>query len=313
MNTGGIPASACHSHVPHTKVSATCLRPDAHTNPAAGPVPTLQAYRLHSSRVNVANWCLLLAAALALAGSITWLTTMSTALSATQQTAGFGSGYQHGSSSSSSGKWNVLAPLLQSGMGGSSAALPKPPAITAPPAEAAEAVVGSMRASGAAAAAGAGSVSQADVGQLWAVSSCPPGCVDLGLIAEVLGLPWPCFCQVWLLGDLVEQLHKVSGWADGLKSHAQCTVCLLGLALACMVAREDCQHLGLTWLCVGVAFLCTVPVSLPLPMPTPPCVPLVPCPLAGGGTAVGGCGGRPSAVCSSVLAVWLSGSPGRLC
>lgn len=199
--------SACTCCLP-MKPTQVCLPPAccrAHTVPAGtAPIPVLQAYRLHSSRVNTANWCLLLAAALALAGSITWLTTMSTALSATQQTGGFGHTPQ-----AVSAAWSALTPLLQPST--STARLPKPPAITAPPAEAAEAVVGSRGAAGAAAAAGAGTVGQADVGQLWSVSTCPPGCVDLGLIAQVLGLPWPCFCQVWLLGDLIEQLQRVSG------------------------------------------------------------------------------------------------------
>lgn len=202
------------------------------TVPGTTPVPALQAYRLHSSRVNAANWCLLLAAALALAGSITWLTTMSTALSATQQTGGFGHKPVNAA-------WRVLTPLLQSST--STARLPKPPAITAPPAEAAEAVVGSRgaaegraAAAAAAAAAGAGTVGQADVGQLWSVRTCPPGCVDLGLIAQVLGLPWPCFCQVWLLGDLIEQLQRVSGVESSTRGRGNQVFLLHAVHIMCV-------------------------------------------------------------------------------
>lgn len=138
---------------------------------AAGCMPAgdLQAYSIHCFRINVANWTLLMLAALAMAGSITWLTTMSTALSATQQGGGYGK-----------------------------STLPAPPTAARPtePAAAAAAAL-------------------SDVGQVWAVRACPPGCIDLGLIAEVLGLPWPCFCQVWLLGDLVEQLQKVRETGEG--------------------------------------------------------------------------------------------------
>jgi len=46
-------------------------------------------------------------------------------------------------------------------------------------------------------------------------SRCRPGCVDLGLIAQVLGLR-PCFSRVGLLDNLEEQLKKVRvGWLDG--------------------------------------------------------------------------------------------------
>lgn len=43
-----------------------------------------------------------------------------------------------------------------------------------------------------------------------AAAKCPAGCIDLGFIASVLGMPWPCFCQTWMLGDLTKQLQTVS-------------------------------------------------------------------------------------------------------
>jgi hypothetical protein len=40
-------------------------------------------------------------------------------------------------------------------------------------------------------------------------TDCPPGCLDMGVIAQVFGLPWSCFCQTWLLADLLDKLSKV--------------------------------------------------------------------------------------------------------
>jgi hypothetical protein len=158
-----------------------------------GTIQSLQAYSSHCFKINVANWALLLLAALALAGSITWLTTMSTALSATQQ----GGGYGH-------------------------TALPPTTAAVGPEA---------------AAAAATAAAALPDVGKVWTVRACPPGCIDLGLIAEVLGLPWPCFCQVWLLGDLVEQLQKVRRRCSGNKEQR---------ALSWEGGVHCCSHRGCT-------------------------------------------------------------------
>jgi hypothetical protein len=142
----------------------------------------VQSYVTHSFWLNVSNWVLLLLAALALAGSITWLTTMSTVLTATQQTGGYGKQQPRfvGTTGSMPGV-HAGADIRQA-------------------------------AGAAAAAAGRPAAAVSEVGQVMSppISRCPPGCIDLGLIAQMLGLPWPCFCQVWLLGDLVEQLSKVS-------------------------------------------------------------------------------------------------------
>lgn len=194
----------------------------------------MHAYSTHAFRLNVANWVLLLLVALAMAGTITWLTTMSTALSATQQTGGYGDNtimmsaqLSTPSHPQTSDGFMVATAVHDSESTESSRAVPglakdvesfaryqvEPDSakLHTPPDVKKQASRSKSVGKGA---------DLPDVGQLWSTTSygsrCPPGCVDLGLIAQVLGLPWPCFCQVWLLGDLEEQLKKVrAGWLDG--------------------------------------------------------------------------------------------------
>jgi len=190
----------------------------------------VHAYSTHSFRLNVANWVLLLLVALAMAGSITWLTTMSTALSATQQTGSYGdktmpaplSAPSHSRSSDGqatadheSESTESMEPRALPGAAKDVKSFPRVQADSDP-----AKLHGSpdvVKRASRSKSLGKGS-DMPDVGQLWLSSygtRCPPGCVDLGLIAQVLGLPWPCFCQVWLLGDLEEQLKKVrAGWLD---------------------------------------------------------------------------------------------------
>lgn len=149
---------------------------------------------------------MLLLVALAMAGSITWLTTMRTALSATQQSGGFG-GEARTLPSGSTDSPQIPQPLRASStLSSRDAAVEHSPQITT---NINTAIDGTFAAAADSTQPDAGATLP-DMGQLWAYRACPPGCVDLGLIAEVLGLPWPCFCQVWLLGDLIEQLQKVS-------------------------------------------------------------------------------------------------------
>ena len=176
-----------------------------------------------------------------MAGSITWLTTMSTALSAVQETGGGGYGSSRvwtspsssSSSSSNSRKasWKVhQAAKVEDGsysgvegrshssdgatrrggysLGKGVAGAGRGYNMGVPQGEA----TATAAASSTAGAVALPSNDASDIGQVWASSSsnaCPPGCVDLGLIAKVFGLPWPCFCQVWLLGDLMTQLQQV--------------------------------------------------------------------------------------------------------
>jgi hypothetical protein len=148
---------------------------------------TLSTYTSQACRVNAANWLLLLALALALAGTVTWLSDMITALSATQGSGGFGG------------------------------TLAAPPTATAKQ-------HGTLAGAAAAAAAArdvgalmtarvftpAGDATAATAAASSGVAYCPPGCIDLGVVAKVLGLPWPCFCSMGLLGGLIEQLELVS-------------------------------------------------------------------------------------------------------
>uniref|UniRef100_A0A383VMH1 Uncharacterized protein n=1 Tax=Tetradesmus obliquus TaxID=3088 RepID=A0A383VMH1_TETOB len=159
---------------------------------------SLSHYTSSSTKVNAANWVLLLLlAVVALSGSITWLSTMSGALSAT---AGGGGGGPPGPP-----WWPPAA--------AAAAAAPPPPAapvsskptptqdlhVTAAPAPAAAAPAPPAKQHThtlLAAAEGA------------AENQCPPGCVDLGVIAALFGLPGGCFCQTWLLADLNSKLQE---------------------------------------------------------------------------------------------------------
>jgi hypothetical protein len=50
---------------------------------------------------------------------------------------------------------------------------------------------------------------------------CPPGCVDLGAIAALFGLPGGCFCQAWLLTELNRQLQEVRQKGEALYIDAE--------------------------------------------------------------------------------------------
>ncbi len=39
-------------------------------------------------------------------------------------------------------------------------------------------------------------------------SQCPAGCMDLGALAKIMGIPWPCFCQVGTI------LHALSPFTE---------------------------------------------------------------------------------------------------
>lgn len=132
---------------------------------AAGP-SSLSEAAARARQVNCANWLVVLAVALALSGTVTWLSNMTTALSALED--GGGGGYG-------------AATLLP--------AQPRPPVGAAAPTELG--VLLAPRLPGA------------------PIAYCPPGCVDLGVVAKLLGLPWPCFCSMGMLGGLIEQLHGV--------------------------------------------------------------------------------------------------------
>lgn len=145
---------------------------------------------------------LLLLVAFAMAGSITWLTTMNAALSATKESGGYGAAAAPAAISAT----GMVLPADVHGSSSEPATPPSSKTLTQ------KAVAKGVRSVGKGA-------DVPDMGQVWSsYTACPPGCVDLGLIAQVLGLPWPCFCQVWLLGDLKEQLQKVcvcvcgTGW-----------------------------------------------------------------------------------------------------
>lgn len=167
---------------------------------------------MNAFRINVGNWMMLLIVALAMAGSITWLSTMSAALSATQQAGG--SPWGVAAAAAAANRHSVLSTVVQ---------------LPADVKAAAQATVveSTTTSSSTVPVKSVGMASDTpEMGQLWAASAstathdasngvCPPGCVDLGLIAQVLGLPWQCFCQVWLLKDLEAQLHKVGVYEWG--------------------------------------------------------------------------------------------------
>lgn len=179
------------------------LQIQCHPGCAAGPALAVQGYATAACRINVANWLLLLSAALAMAGSISWLTTMRAALSATEQ-----SGSPWGKTLDTLSTHTLLTHPATAATATTASGWQLTSAATAqltPP----EPVGVRTQAAEGERDTGSGD-SVLDVGQLWTYSTCPAGCVDLGVIAQVLGLPWPCFCQVWLLGDLTKELQKVS-------------------------------------------------------------------------------------------------------
>lgn len=159
---------------------------------------SLSHYTSSSTKVTAANWVLLLLlAVVALSGSITWLSTMSGALSAT---AGGGGGGPPGPP-----WWPPAA---------AAAAAPPPPAapVSSKPTPTQDLLVTAAPAPAAAAAPAAPGKQHTQTllaaAEGVAANKCPPGCVDLGVIAALFGLPGGCFCQTWLLADLNSKLQE---------------------------------------------------------------------------------------------------------